>query len=390
MKKKIILFLHSFRQLHTAPNTYGKILKDLNKEFKEFYIVNTDRLEIIFKGNTPKFKKSKFFKNLKLFDPKNLSHLDKFIKNEDCLIINGLSRRLKYFALFNYIARKKINQIMISHLGHVQPNSYYYQGKYRHRINNLFIRTIPHLLHNIFVMIKLFSKIDIRFISNAKLYDDINSSLFKRKFSYVKNFKLVNSLHYEEKINKQKPKAKHILLLELPPNYGDVSEITGKFKERDLKEHYKNLNNFLLYLKSLFRKKVIISISPKYSLKEAKFRFKKIKIVNRNVQKYIHEAFLIVFYDSSTILYAIMNKKPIINIKSNLYEKINYKTDHYNKYLNLKEVNISEEFKYSKIKLMKDLRSRFKYYKYFLNKYLPKNKNSGNNQIIEIIKKEYF
>ena len=31
-----------------------------------------------------------------------------------------------------------------------------------------------------------------------------------------------------------------------------------------------------------------------------------------------------------------MNKKPIINLKSNLFEKINYKTDHYNKYLKLK------------------------------------------------------
>ena len=123
---------------------------------------------------------------------------------------------------------------------------------------------------------------------------------------------------------------------------------------------------------------------------KAKFRFKKFKIVNRNVQKYIHEAFLVVFYDSSTILYAIMNKKPIINLKSNLFEKINYKTDHYNKYLKLKEINISEEFRFSKTKLMKDLRSRFKYYNYFLKKYLPKNKNSGNKQIIDIIKKEYF
>ncbi|MBD1173860.1 hypothetical protein IDH32_00515 [Pelagibacterales bacterium SAG-MED01] len=390
MKKTKILFLFSFRDLNTVPSSYGKILHDLNREFKEFYIVNTDRLEIIFKGNAPKFKKSNFFKNLKLFDPKSLSHFDEFIKNKDCLIINGVSRRLRYFALFYFIARKKIPQIMITHLGHIQPSPYYYQGKIGHRINNLFIRTIPHLLHNLFVMIKLFSQIDIRFISNAKLYNDINSSSFKKKFSYVKSFKLVNSLHYEEKINIKKPKQKHILLLELPPNYEDVSEITGKFKEQDLKVHYKNLNNFLLKLRNSFKKKIIISISPKYSFKKAKFRFKKFKIVNRNVQKYIHEAFLVVFYDSSTILYAIMNKKPIINLKSNLFEKINYKTDHYNKYLKLKEINISEEFKFSKTKLMKDLRSRFKYYNYFLKKYLPKNKNSGNEQIIDIIKKEYF
>ena len=368
MKRTKILFLFSFRGLNNVPSSYGKILHDLNREFKEFYIVNTDRLEVIFKSNGPKFKKSNFFKNLKLFDPKSLSHLNEFIKNKDCLIINGVSRRLRYFAIFYFIARKKIPQIMITHLGHIQPSPYYYQGKISHRINNLFIRTIPHLLHNLFVMIKLFSKIDIRFISNVKLYNDINSSSFKKKFSYVKSFKLVNSMHYEEKINRKKLKQEHILLLELPPNYRDVSEITGKFKEQDLKVHYRNLNNFLLKLRNSFKKKIIISISPKYSFMKAKFRFKKFKIVNRNVQKYIHEAFLVVFYDSSTILYAIMNKKPIINLKSDLFEKINFKTDHYNKYLNLKEVNISKEFKFSKTKLMKDLRSRFKYYNYFFKK----------------------
>ena len=72
MKKTKILFLFSFRDLNTLPSSYGKILHDLNKEFKEFYIVNTDRLEVIFKDNASKFKKSSFFKNLKLFDPSGI------------------------------------------------------------------------------------------------------------------------------------------------------------------------------------------------------------------------------------------------------------------------------------------------------------------------------
>ena len=33
---------------------------------------------------------------------------------------------------------------MITHLGHVQPPPYYYQGKFKHVLNNFFIRTFPH------------------------------------------------------------------------------------------------------------------------------------------------------------------------------------------------------------------------------------------------------
>ena len=390
MQKKKILFLHSFNGLQTLPSSYGKIIHDLNKEFKNFYIVNTDNLEIIFKSKIKKIKKTDFFKNIKLFDPKNLKELDQFIKEEDCLVINGISRRVRYFSIFYYLAKKNIPQIMITHLGHIQPEPYYYQGKFKHILNNFFIRTLPHFLYNFLVLINFFSKIDIRFISNKNLFSQITAKSFKRKFSYVKEFKLVNSLHYEESIYTKKSKQDHILLLELPPNYKDVSEITGKFSSEELNDHYSKLNNFLLRLKKLYKKKIIVSISPKYDFKEAKKRFKNFKIVNQNVQKYIRESFLIVFYDSSVILYAAMSKKPIINIKSKIYEKINFKTNHYNKFLNLKEINIHEDFNYNKTKLMKDLKLRVKLYKNFFNKYLPRNKNSGNDQIIKIIKKNYF
>jgi len=389
MKKKI-LFLHSFNALQTLPSSYGQIIHDLNYKFKNFYIVNTDNLEILFKSKFIKNKKNNYFNNIKFFNPKNLDELDRFINNEESLVINGISRRVRYFSIFYFLAKKKIPQVMITHLGHVQPPPYYYQGKFKHVLNNFFIRTFPHFLYNFLVLINFFSKIDIRFISNQNLFKEINSRPIRRKFSYVKEFKLVNSLHYDEKIYKKKPRKDHILLLELPPNYVDLSEITGKFSNTDLNEHYNKLNNFLLKLRKVYKKKIIISISPKYDLKEAKLRFKNFKIVNQNVQKYIRDSFIVVLYDSSTILYAALSKKPMINIKSEMFERVNYKTDMYNKSLNLKQINIYKDFNFNKTELMKDLNKRVKCYKKFFNKYLPKNKNSGNDQIIKYIKNKYF
>ena len=390
MKNKKILLLHSFNSLQTLPSSYGKIIHDLNNKFENFYIVNTDRLEIIFRSKIEKVNKTKFFNKIKLIDPNNIEELNQFIDNDECLVINGISRRVRYFSIFYYLAKKNIPQIMITNMGHVQPPPSYYQGKFKHILNNFFVRVFPHYLYNLLVFFNIFLKIDIRFISNQNLFDQIKSSSFKRDLSHVKEFKLVNSFHYEEEIYKKKSENKHILLLELPPNYLDVSEITGKFNKKELNEHYLQLNNFLIKLKNLNKKKIIVSISPKYKFKEARLRFKNFKIVNRNVQNYIRDSFMVVFYDSSVILYAALSKKPIINIKSEIYEKRNFKTNLYNQLLNLKEINIYDDFNYNKIELMKDLKKRVKSYNNFFKKYLPKNKNSGNKEIIKIIKKKYF
>ena len=106
MEKKV-LFLYSFSALEIIPSSYGKIIHDLNREFKNFYIVNTDNLEIIFKSKNCKKRKTEFFKNIKLFNPKKFKELDEFINGEECLVINGISRRLRYFFIFYYLAKKK-------------------------------------------------------------------------------------------------------------------------------------------------------------------------------------------------------------------------------------------------------------------------------------------
>ena len=85
-------------------------------------------------------------------------------------------------------------------------------------------------------------------------------------------------------------------------------------------------------------------------------------------------SFIVVLYDSSTILYAALSKKPMINIKSEMFERVNYKTDMYNKSLNLKQINIYKDFNFNKTEFMKDLNKRAKCYKKFFNKYLPKKK----------------
>ena len=82
-EKKKILFLHSFYALKTLPSSYGKIIHDLNNEFKNFYIVNTDRLQMFFKPKIVKIKKSNYFKNIELFDPKNFNELEQFIDNDE-------------------------------------------------------------------------------------------------------------------------------------------------------------------------------------------------------------------------------------------------------------------------------------------------------------------
>ena len=143
MNEKKILYLTSFRTINIIPSSFGGIIKELNNSFNEFYLVNTDHLEINIKGKKYyKVKKSNFFKGIKLFNPRNFDQLENFIKGNSVLIINAFSRRIQYFRLSYFIARRKIPQIAIFHLGHVQPSDRQYRGKTIHRFRNFFVRTL--------------------------------------------------------------------------------------------------------------------------------------------------------------------------------------------------------------------------------------------------------
>ena len=101
--------------------------------------------------------------------------------------------------------KKNYPQVVVSNLGNVQAPAYYFKGNFVNRLRNIFHRKIPYLFFTLLSNFNLVSKIDLRFISNKKIYEKNNNQGIISKLSY---FKIrVSRWYFLEEKNK---KAKNI------------------------------------------------------------------------------------------------------------------------------------------------------------------------------------
>ena len=97
-----------------------------------------------------------------------------------------------------------------------------------------------------------------------------------------------------------------------------------------------------------------------------------------------------IFYDSSAVVDAIIAKKRLINISSNLFSEKKYPTDVYQKLINFKSFNISKKIKINKKNLIKKLDSKILNYDIYNKTYLgKKNTLQGFKSIVKVIKSRY-
>ena len=405
MKKKEIIFLLPFSSIPSY-RTQGKLfINEICNNFKYVYFVNSDNL--VKRTKVKKYNNKNFLnfpKKVKFFNPIDYNSLDLFLKNKSPLVIPILDRSFEYYSLLFYLKRKNITQVEIANAGNIQGGLGDYQ--YSHIlpfIKRFFIRIIFRKIAVILSALGIFPKIDIKFLSNRVIYNHFIKR--KKKFfklpSFYKEFVLVKSNQFDY-FNKIKKKLTEdiILLLEvdvdwpeannsLPP---EVKDSTGKIAQNLVDEHYKKLNQFLEKLSKIFKKKIIISIHPGYNLKNTIRRFNgKYPVIKYRTEKLIRKSFLVLDFGSSAIINAVVFKKKIISLRSELFKEKKYLNDVYSKALNLKIINIYKKIKINKRPLIKDLKSRFKYYDKYLKKYAGSGqKISGNKEIIKVIKSRYF
>ncbi len=284
---------------------------------------------------------------------------------------------------------------MINHVGNLQASAFYHMDKDMYYLKWLLTKILPEKLFTILSSLGFVPKFDIRFTCNREFYRHFinNKKNFFRRPSAYKEFFLVKSKQFDEKyyLNKTNVKEDVILLIDQEPEYDDFEQ-KSRFKKELIEEHYRELNQLLNNFSKVFKKQVIISIHPAYDLNRAARRFKKFKVVKFKTKDLIKKSFIVLFFDSSAIVDAIVLKKRIICIRSNLFkESKHHKSDLYREKLNLKTINLSKKTIFHPIKFIKDLDSRFKYYDKYLRKYTSSNiQISGNKSIVREIKSRYF
>ena len=402
MKKKEIIFLVSFSALEAYLNFQKYFIYLVSKNFKHIYFMNSDFIKLFpeeyaLDRNFDKKVYKKFPKNIKFFNPKNFNQLDNFLKDKNPIIINNIGRTFETYGILYYLKKYDVPQILLGNIGNLQATIYYWHKYNINIVKYFFTKLVSRWITRILVFLRIFSQVEIRFISNNKIYEGFNKnskSILSKIFPpYYKELILVKSKIYDKNNKKLKDKIsnKYIVHLDQDPDYREM-KVVDELDKNLIKDHYIKLNNLLNLLSKTYKKKVIISIHPLYDQKKTEKRFKDFQVIKMKTEELINNSFMVLAFDSSAILQALRLKKKIISIRSNLFfQGKKYNSDLYAERVGLKTINIDEDIKFDKKQLIKELEKNVGKYEHYLNKYSSKNISmSGSKQIISIIKKRYF
>ena len=197
-----------------------------------------------------------------------------FFKNNNSIIINNIGKNLSDLKLLFLIRLIKIPQVQILNTDVVS-----YERKYEKHFLIIFKfffqkKIIPKFI-TFLSIVGIISKIDICFTTKNFQYNRINKKFFfNENFNYVKRSILINSLAYDIcKTQIRKIKKNHILYLDYNVNHLDTVEIRGQLSKKVENDHYERVKKTLKKIAKLYKKKVIVSIHPLYSLNYPKFVF---------------------------------------------------------------------------------------------------------------------
>ena len=384
MKKQIFVII-DFENINTNfitnEYTYNKLLD----YYKEITFVNCQFNKKNQSLISPEIKKK--LRRYKIKWPSSEREFINYFNNKKTIIINVIPKHFNYLKIYFLLNKVKAKQIIISNVGQIQGTWSNLKDKYN--LSYLLIimnNKLCPLLISFLSFLNLIPKIDIRFLSNKSLLESIKNSM-------IKNFCYTNNLFHTKKIipinskfsdeyNEKKIKLsqKYITHLDIDINYKHKIDTSRKYKKEIITKHYYHLNNFLYNLQKIFKKKVIISIHPKYDLKLTQKKFKKFKVVKYKTRKLIQNSFLVTDFGSSSIIDALILNKNIISLISPFND---YPNNVYSKSLKLCEYDIENYKNLTKKKLLQNFKKNKKNYSYFIKSRHNLGKNNyGYKEII--------
>ena len=276
-------------------------------------------------------------------------------------------------------------------MGNLQNAPTYFQDIKLKIIIKFFFKILPRRIISLLIFFGFINKIEYRFISKLnekKKFDKLTN--FTKKFILYKNIKLVKSCAYNILKNNEKITDEIILLMDMYPKYSEMSQYYS-YNDRDIKLHYRRLSLLLNQLSHEFKKQVIISIHPKYPYSFYKKYLKNFKVTKNKTNDLINKSFLILFFDSSAIIKAIILNKKIISIRSDLFKgKKNYNSDIYSSKLNNQSIKLSDNYNIDKKKLIIKLNKSVKKYQLYKNNFLGDKLKSKDTEILKNYAKKYF
>ena len=379
----------------------------LFKSFKNIYIVDVNNLRFLHKKNNleSKILQDSFPDlNLKFFSLNKFFHFHKFLKNKKIVGIKSFGTSYSELFINIFLKFYDVRLLQINNVG----NENYTYSLSQHKIKilkNFLVKKLSHKLTVVLSMIGLVRKIDIRFISNSH-YIKYNKNNTVNKVAnifnlpYVKKLVPINSRAHDIFLNeKLEIKNDYITVLDEQLNEPQWAKFRTIIKKKDITLHYKKFNIYLKKLSKVLKKKVIICIHPNDNLTEKKKLFKNFDVKKYKTREYIYKSFLVVFFESSAIIDAVLLNKNITTIQSKIMDENQIASGlHYVRELyvpistidNIENLNLTKGF-LIKNKIIKSTKEIKRDYKDYIKCYICSDKKNvlGVKKIKKIIKQKY-
>jgi len=409
-KKKCLGFIYDEKITTHLKNVLSNNIHHINNIascFEEIYILNLNNFNWFTKkkhGFEKIFRDFSFNKKIKFYNPKNSVELDSFFKDKDFHGIITLGKTVNELPIHLLLKKHNVKFFQISNFGNKQIGELPSKKSFLRGYFNIIWRVF---MHKLFIILKVFGvipKIEIRFTSN-KIWTNLSKkkqSIYNKiirffKISYAKKVIIINSRAYDL-LNKNKfiKNEKYIILLDEMFNNEQYLRLGTYTDKKIIKIHYENLIKKLKIISKYYKKKVIICIHPSDNLKEKKNIFSDFIVKQYQTKKYVYQSKLVLFFESSAIIDAIILKKKIMTILSNALDTNQTANNmHYVNEIDIPFLNVDEDLTFDKDTINKykyDKKKINKSYNSYINKYIaPDNSNiQGYVKISNIIKKNFF
>ena len=363
-------------------------LKNLSKDFYVHKLKNLKGLEVQFWNLTEVLFGIKTNEEKNVFEKKISNHTQfkneiKLQNNEKTLYI--ISIAFEYRALLLYYFLKKHNCKTLFFARGALP-----QYKRINKLNNINFNRIINFFKNriafFFKYLKIVNTFDYLLISGLDGYKTIGVGseidLKKSKKYYINSIdkEIYDDAHSELALDD------NILVFidEYMPFHPDFKLLNVDTVPES--EYYNELNLFFSHIEKKLKMQVVICAHPKAENYKTKNYFDNRKIYFNKTCEIIKASQGVISHNSTAVNFAVLSKKPIIFITSNLIKRFNPVLDKqillHSKFLNSNFINID---KYQQKKLffweINDV-----FYKSWKRKYLTYNVNQHKEKTLEILK----
>ena len=385
-KLSILIDLSNERSVHFNSHSiihFAKILGEIN-------LINVS--EIIKKKR--KIDPLSINKDLIIHNPNNIDELKNILVKEKFTLMYCLAFNQEYFFINFLINRLKNKIFVISNLGYNPENFNYEKRTFFQKIKIFFNIRLNYYIMRILVLFNILPNIDYFFESSSYVINSINGGLSKKiqkkiswlNFSLYKNLIKINSKHHDNLFNNRfEVSEEYIVFVDgFIFDHEDRIMRDGKINIIDRKKYFKDVNNLLNNLQTMYEKKVIVCLHPKNNIALKNKDYGNFECVKYQTEKFISKAFIVLYHEGSSVIQAILQKKNIINLHGNyLGTYINKRCELYAKLLDIKRYDLENYKLDDKESLIQELNaSKPNYESYIRENIITDSTKTGIEQII--------